>query len=320
MITLTGNDAITQAMRLAAERGLLPTALGSADLKEMTERLRENLFFSARTTNLWYVERLAKLVERYVKGEGRDNDLAQLRIEARKLLAQAGYAPEKGFPGDESLGIPPATPGSLRDLSSEKRLDLIFDTQAQMMRGLGMKLRGLQRADRWPAWELVRVGKFSSEYQREWQKRWDIAADNVESEGVAADGMLALKTSPIWLALGSSALFPDALNRDHPPFAFNSGMGWREVPIEEAREFGLVPAVQDYSQDPALKRELPGQLPQIFADAMAKQNLDPDLARVFGRLSEDLRRPDPPPGTDLARLARFKKLQAKFAQIDAARR
>ncbi len=247
MIAIKGSDAITQAMRLAINRDLLPTELGSAELQEMTLSMKERVFFSARTSNLWYLDRLKALVERYVKGEGRDNDLAQLRIEARRLLAQAGYTPEAGFPGDEALGIPPATAGSLRDLSSEKRLNLIYDTQAQLMRGLGLKLRGATRADRYPAWELVRVAKFNSENQREWLKRWAIAKDNVESQGTLnlepetlnSSRMIALKSSPIWLALGSSALFPDAVNADHPPFAFNSGMGWREVPIEEAEEFGL---------------------------------------------------------------------------------
>lgn len=287
MLTLTGSDAITQAMRLAVERDLLPTELGSAELQEITMRMKERVFFSARTSNLWYLDRLKALVERYVKGEGKDNDLAQLRVEARRLLAQAGYTPEAGFPGDEALGIPPATAGSLRDLSSEKRLNLIYDTQAQLMRGQGLKLRGAKRADRYPAWELVRVAKFNSEYQREWKKRWDIASDNVDGLGTlnlkletGSSRLIALKSSPIWLALGSSALFPDAVNADHPPFAFNSGMGWREVPLEEAEEFGLAASS---NQQPATSLKPPRVLPPA----------------------------------DAAKLERFKKLQAKFAELDA---
>lgn len=292
MIALKGSDAITQAMRLAAERGLLPTEMGSAELQEMTLRLRERVFFSARTANLWYLDKLKSLVERYVKGEGRDNDLAQLRVEARRLLAQAGYTPEGGFPGDEALGIPPATAGSLRDLSSERRLNLIFQTQAQMMRGLGLKLRGHDRSDRWPAWELVRVAKFSSEHQREWLKRWKIAADNVDGAGVWRSGdssplrMIALKSSPVWQALGSSALFPDALNTDHPPFAFSSGMGWREVPIEESRELVLLAPDQIVS---------PGAVGQW----------------------SDMQPVPAPKTTDPAKLERNRKLKARLAEIRA---
>lgn len=316
MITLTGTDAITQAMRLASERGLLPTALGSAEIQEMTQRLRERLFFSARTSNLWYVDQLKALVDRFVKGEGRDNDLAQLRVEARELLAKAGYTPEGGFPGDAKLGIPPATAGSLRDLSSEKRLNLVFDTQAQLMRGLGMKLRGATRLDRWPAWELVRVAKFGTEHPREWLKRWAIAKDNVEAQGALnlepetlnSGRLVALKSSPIWAAIGSSALFPDALNTDHPPFAFNSGMGWREVPLEEAQELGLLTP-----NDPR-----PGYTTADVIDEWLWRKSRPfEQWRNF-KTMRSIDTPSNP--ADAAKLERFRKLQAKFQQIDAARR
>lgn len=263
-VQLAISDAITQAMRLARERSLLPTALGSAEIQEMTLRLKERVFFSARTANLQYLQELKKLVDRAVKGEGINNDLAQLRIEARRMLARLGYDPEQGFPGDAELGIPPAAAGSLRDLSSEKRLNLIMDTQAQLARGLGMKLRGIDRSDRYPAWELVRLMKFSSEHQREWLKRWKIAAENVNWEGVSKAAfeegrMIALKSSPIWQALGSSALFPDALNTDHSPFAFNSGMGWREVPLDEwqTHEPGVMPATAAVSLTEPASNALP---------------------------------------------------------------
>lgn len=313
MITLeTSNTPLAQALRLARDRGMLPTALGSAELGELMQRMQERVFFSARTSNLWYVDQLAKLVERFVKGEGKDNDLAQLRIEARNLLARAGYTPEGGFPGDAALGIPPATAGSLRDLSSEKRLNLIYDTQAQMMRGLGMQLRGLERSDRWPAWELVRVAKFGTEHPREWGKRWQIAKDNLEEPSTinaqpSTSRLIALKTSPIWLALGSSSIFPDALNVSHPPFAFNSGMGWREVPLEECEELGLITP-----GDPR-----PGYTTADVVDEWLWRKTRPfEQWRNFKTMKPINTPADP---AQAAKLERFRKLQAKFDQIDAQR-
>lgn len=309
MLTIDSNTPLAQALRLAQDRGLLPTSMGSRELSELLQRMEERLFFSARTSNLWYVDQLAKLVQRYVQGEGRDNDLAKLRVEARDLLALAGYTPEGGFPGDEALGIPPATAGSLRDLSSEKRLNLIFETQAQMMRGLGLKLRGITRAESHPAWELVRYKHAREiEWERDWLKRWKEAADNVEWQGVlggqtsasAEDGragalpsrMVALKSSPIWRALGSSALFADALNVDHPPFAFNSGMGWREVKWKEAQALGL-----DIDT------------PQTFdAKTLADPALEPRPASPTMTAAE---RAD--------KLARFQELQRRFQQRAARR-
>ena len=52
--------------------------------------------------------------------------------------------------------------------------------------------------------------------------------------------MIAHKQSPIWAALGSRALFDDSLNVDHPPFAFQSGMGWREVFASDLAEFEMI--------------------------------------------------------------------------------
>ena len=51
--------------------------------------------------------------------------------------------------------------------------------------------------------------------------------------------MVALKGDPLWGELGSYDNFADALGVDHPPFAFNSGMGWREISREEARAMGI---------------------------------------------------------------------------------
>ncbi|GAA5137405.1 hypothetical protein GCM10023213_14030 [Prosthecobacter algae] len=232
---------IQQALTLAADRGLLPTSMGTADLRELERSLLDRSFWSARTTHARYLKDLKALVERYVKGEGYNNDLAQLRIEARKLLVRYGYEPEKGFPGDAALGVPEAVPGSLQDLSSERRLNLIFDTQSKLMRGLGQKIRGLDRMETAPAWELVRIEDRRA--PRDWLERWAIAADNVDSAGVydLPGRMVARKDSPIWAALGSSALFDDALDVDHSPFAFQSGMGWLEVFAVDLPELQSVP-------------------------------------------------------------------------------
>ena len=62
----------------------------------------------ARTTSAGYVAELKKLVERHISAEGYNNDLPQLRIEARELLQAFEYTPQGGFKGDSKLGIPPA--------------------------------------------------------------------------------------------------------------------------------------------------------------------------------------------------------------------
>lgn len=195
--------------------------------------MEQRAFWSARTTHVQYLSELKKLVERAVKGEGYENDLPQLRLEARRLLRAFGYTAERGFPGDAGRGVPVGTPGTLTDLSSERRLNLIFDIQSKLARGLGQQQRGLARMDTFPAWELIRME--TRAMPREWLERWDTAGDNVDFSGVySLEGrMVAHKKSPIWAALGSSALFEDALDVDHAPFAFGSGMGLRETSLSD---------------------------------------------------------------------------------------
>lgn len=301
---ISATDPLFLAVKLAQERGLLPTALSSAELQEMTLRMKERVFFAARWTNLQALDQVKRLVERHVQGEGRDNDLAKLRIEARKILANTGYTPEGGFPGDAELGIPPATAGSLRDLSSQKRLDLIFETQAALARGLGMKVRNLQRVQQFPAIELIRLKHARQpDWERDWLARWQTAGDNVEWQGALKQPMMALQTSPIWAALGSSALFPDALNVDYPPFAFNSGMGWRFVGFRESEALGLTTAP-------------PEAQPMTEVQAMVRSY----MKRISGPLSGAVR----PAGAvvsapDLAKLQRLQKLREKFNAITAQR-
>lgn len=269
---------IQQALKLAKDREVMPTFLGTADLRELEQAMLDRAFWSARTTHAAYLRDLKALVERYVRGEGYNNDLAQLRIEARRLLVRYGYTPEIGFPGDEALGVPPAEPGSLRDLSSERRLNLILDTQSKLMRGLGQKLRGLDRMETAPAWQLVRAE--ARRAPRDWEERFATAADNIDNQGVLDAGqMIALKTSPVWAALGSAHLFDDALNVDHPPFAFQSGMGWREVFVADLTALGL---------DEPLPQAVPGSV--IPAAPTPPEELfiggSEALRRLAGRLAE----------------------------------
>ncbi len=324
------------AVKLAQERGLLPTAMGSAELQEMTLRMKERVFFAARLTNLQALDKIKKLVEKHIHGEGAGSDLARLRVEARKILANEGYTPEGGFPGDEQLGIPPATAGSLRDLSSEKRLNLIFETQAALARGLGMKLRNLQRMDQFPAIELVRMKDARQpDWRRDWLARWKVAAENVRWEGVSkaafAQGrMIATQTSPVWAALGSSALFADALNVDHPPFAFNSGMGWRFVGFREAeREWGFSAGVSatPQRQPPEPEGQPDEDTVKVPYTRMPQQREGEQIPARPGAvealrkyLSQKYDGPDKPTtAPDATKLARLEKLRAKFDEITAQR-
>lgn len=233
---------LAQALLRAMARGVLPSSLSSAVQRKMMEAaVRAAAVFSARTTNALYLQVLKDSVERALKA-GYNNDRGMLRMELKETLRRLGYTPDRGFPGDARLGIPPAEPGSLRDISSDKRINFILDQQERLMRGAAQKARGEDRKGTFPAWELVRIfprvvprGTDASGTMG-WPDRWLQAGGAL----IGDRRMVALKGDPIWAALGDSARFDDAMDVDHPPFAFNSGYGWREVDWMEAQALGLI--------------------------------------------------------------------------------
>lgn len=217
----------------AAARGVLPTALSSHEIRlQISKELRDRAVFTAKGTNVRFLGDLANVLDDYLAGKINDADARLLLLES---LQRNGYTPESGFEGDES--VEPAERGSLQDLSSPQRLQLILDTQAEMMFGAGQKAAGEAPDAVWayPAWELIRIEERVK--PRDWPRRWlKIGAQLVEGR------IIALKDSEFWYHLGDPNWFKDALDVDHPPFAFQSGMGWRAVSREECIRLGVIEA------------------------------------------------------------------------------
>lgn len=287
---------LDDALALALDRGVLPTHLGSAEARGLfREAARERAVFSARTTSASYLQGLRDLLARMMQG-GYRADRAALRVEARELLARLGYDPETGFPGDQALGIPPAKPGSLQDLGSAARLNLILDTQEGLLRGRAQRDRGLGRADVFPAWELVRVGTRRVPRGEMGTKSWGVRWFEANGPGPYLDPatgrarLVALKTDGIWSRLGDAGFFDDGLDVDHPPFAYNSGMGWRELSrrdylaiVGDAAGAAPVPAAPAPVRTPDAARE-------ALPAPVLPRGLDPELvARLRARATPDYR-------------------------------
>lgn len=223
-------NTITDALAAAQKRGLLPTSLSTKELRELGAQVLARSVFSAKASNAIFVSDLKKVIDQLAAG---DIGEGQARTALWEVLDLLGYDSEKGgFPGEE---LEPALKGTLQDLKSFRRRDLIVRTQRDLMQGAGDQMRGQEpdRLSEFPAWELVRV--LDVAVPRDWPSRWRIAGGSPTPDG----RLIALKGDPIWGELGSYDNFQDALGVDHPPFAFNSGMGWREISGEEARAMGI---------------------------------------------------------------------------------
>lgn len=237
-----------EALDDLAARQLLPTALSSAEIREQWESdLRQRSLFSARTTKAdilaSYREQLTELLD------GQTN-VATARAKLQDLFDGLGYDAERGgFEGEE---VEPAERGSLRDLSSDQRINLVLQTNLRQVANAAFHQRATQDDELYwfPAYELVRIyprqvprgerrvkGGIVPDPGQDWPSRWE------KIGGEFYDGrMIALKTSELWHELGSSANFNDGLDASFPPFAFNSGFGWREVPRRECVALGVAGA------------------------------------------------------------------------------
>ena len=208
-------------------RAAMATGMGTAELRELGADILARSVFTARGTNAIFADAMKKLIDQLTAGELGEG---QVRTALYELLDVLGYDVERGgFPGEE---LEPALKGTLQDLRSFRRMDLIVRTQRDLMQGAGQQARGMrpEYLAEYPAWELVR--QLSVAVPREWPSRWAIA-------GGKPGRMVALKGDPVWGELGSYENFQDALGVDHPPFAFNSGMGWREISAAEVQALGI---------------------------------------------------------------------------------
>ena len=195
--------------------------------------LRDRAFFSSQVTEAKILHAMRQNVAELVSG---GKSPSEVRRDLRAYLASIGYDA-----GEYR--------GTIKDLTTKARLDVMMKTNADQAKGYASHLRATTAGAilAFPAYELVRVER--RKLPRDWGARWAAAAQKVGWEGVARNGgMIALKTSPIWAALSR-------FGNPFPPFDFNSGMGVKDVKKSVCREIGLlgpneqpkIPEVPDFN-------------------------------------------------------------------------
>lgn len=213
------------------QRRILPTSMSTAEIDGLPQWVRDSSFFSARVAQAEILDGLQARIDQLLgggeRGPGLSMDPALFRVQMREMLDSVSYQPAD--PRDE---------GTIKDLRSESRLNVIVRTQEEMATGHGQYLQSIDpdTMDLWPAWELIRLR--DSKVKRNWEDRWQEAAgqagDTDAARMLAEHGrMIARKDSPIWVALSR-------FGRPHPPFDFNSGMGVEDVRRGECIELGLI--------------------------------------------------------------------------------
>ena len=265
---------LSLAQQLLHAKTNLPTQLTSAELRALGADVLRQSLFSARMSNATAVQALRSAISGIltsVAGQSADNT-AEERLKLKEVGQLLGYDPAHGFPGEMAV---PAEAGSLRDLFSTERLNLILKTQEMMSQGAAKNIWGNEAdaLEQYPAWELVRVaavqiprgekkvkGGTEEVPEDSWESRWAAALSDTGDEDAQkifseTNRMVARKDSPMWQALGDGAGgYEDTLGNDYEPFAYNSGMGRVEISAGEFADLGgddsgIVPQATDFGPD-----------------------------------------------------------------------
>lgn len=222
--------------------------IGSQDLEKfLPAQIKEKAFFSARTPYVDYLSQTQSLIGNLLQpdlhGSGESVSPAQVRAKMKQHLEALNYSPAAG------------EQGSLTDLSSDRRTNLIINTQLAMSRGYGnwRQAQDSTVLDLWPADELYRA--IQRKVPREWDVTWNNARDELgedtsATEATSSNGpFVALKNDPIWAAISR-------FGNPYPPFDYESGMNVRNVSRARAEALGVlapdesVPPVQDSMNQP----------------------------------------------------------------------
>lgn len=244
---LTEPKPFEQAVASIRGRRRLPTLLGSRDLSRLGPAIRNRALVLARVTEAEVLDKVDRSILRLVSGvstgPGDYTNPAVIRTELKQLLAEIDYQPD------------PERVGTISDLRTDARLNLIIDTESKLAQGRGQYAQASDPDSIavFPAAELVRVesrrtprgfvrrkGALVEVEPDYWKKRWEA------NGGQLYDGrMIARLDDPVWEAINRFGL-------PHPPFDFNSGMGTRLIKRSEALRLGVIdrgdvvtPAPQD---------------------------------------------------------------------------
>lgn len=234
---LTQPTSIPDALRLQKAKTItpLPPDVGSALIQDqLPASLRQRLFFSARTPYAQYLSDTSNLLNRLLQPEtaqpGTSVNPALIRGEMKKQLTALGYQPD------------PDKRGTLQDLSSDRRTNLIIQMQTAMANNYG-RWRQAQSPTvlaMWPADELYRAVRPKGQ-GRPWADRWNTARANLGPHNTTATEarddnsgpFVALKNDPIWQEIST-------FRNPYPPFDYGSGMRVRDVPRARAISLGVL--------------------------------------------------------------------------------
>jgi|GEM_PF-2492265 len=243
----------SDALDYLKQKTTIPTELRTWALDKLPVELRERMAFSAGVTKAEFIDSAYDKVRELTEGIA---DRATMRLELKQLLARMDYKPRKG------------AEGGLLDLSSDRRLNLILDTNLAQCQSYADNEASQDPAllDAFPAYEFTRV-EARDDPRTNWSARWDAARAQAGAEGATASGsgrMVALKNHPIWSALSR-------FGTPYEPYDFNSGMGREDVDRDASVDLGIIGKDEQVKPEHRSLNEMLQSSPNIRSAALRRE-------------------------------------------------
>ncbi len=213
-----------EAIEKLGSQSPIGAALSSSEWSDLPVQLRENAFFSANVENVRFLQKMQDSLGDFLAGNVKTLDDGQTLLatgsraafvdQMQKFLAAAGVK---------------RTDGSIKDITSESRLALIFNIKTQQAADYGYWRQGMDPdlLNEFPASRFIRVQDV---------KEPRLAHQQFEDQ-------VYLKTDPIW-----------ALQINHDfhvpwgPWGFGCGHDVEDVDRDEAEALGLIKRGQTVEQ------------------------------------------------------------------------
>lgn len=262
---------------------VLPTSLSSAEIDaHLAPEVRRASFFSAKNTLANVLSSTHRDIQSLVNGDavvdaesgelrparpGERMNPALVRTRMQNLIRETGYQPD------------PDKRGGLQDLSSDKRVDLVIDTQTKMAQGYARHQAAMdpEILEDFPADELYRQRR--SAVERDWDVIWNTARANLGEATTASlatsksGPFVALKGDPVWTAISR-------FGNPYPPFDYNSGMWVRDADDALAERLGVLRRRPSAPKAPAPFFDAR----EAVAEAKPAAGMPPELAAALGDL------------------------------------
>lgn len=218
----------TQAVAKLTSRQIVTSGMDSAAWSRVPAALRETAFFSSKIQDARFLQETKNLIEDFLTGARETIQLPNGKTTTRlKVGSRAAFVQQaREFAIARGLGpVIADDKGTLKDITSEKRLALIFKIQTESANAYGDWQQGMSPAvlNAYPAWEFYRAEEVK-------EPRYLHKLN---------EGRIELKTNlGFWGAMNSPNI--GGFNVPWGPWGFGSGMWTRDVDRARAEQLNLL--------------------------------------------------------------------------------